>query len=286
MRIAAVVLIAALCFSTIGLQAVSGSSHGCAPLTPPPVQGCAGLASPMPGIILLNEVLLNPNSTWNCSESGIFTSTSDSWVELYNPQSQPLNLFASHATLDSGPGTNAYYFPLNTAIPAYGFLVLFPRTSSTFLATETAILRLLIAGTIVDQIIVPNESQDQSYARVPNGASNWQLSDTPTIDASNIPSQAQATPITTSQGTGGTTNGQSAQPFPSGTQPVWRNLHPPTDQATSDLQTSPSVLALSPTPSASNTNADTPRRIIVTLLIIALGLTLLWCWRLFTPSSP
>ena len=39
----------------------------------------------------------------------------DAWVELYNPQSQPFDLYSVHSILDSGPTTNAFYFPFGSA---------------------------------------------------------------------------------------------------------------------------------------------------------------------------
>src|SRR5439155_6237372 len=137
-----------------------------------------------PGSLRINEVLSMPGSTWNCSESGkSFSLSDDSWVELYNPQSQPYNLYAAHASFDTGPNTLPFYLPLGAVIAPHGYLVLFPSVfSGTLLKTN---LRLIVAGVTIDQINIPSLPIDQSFARIPNGSNLWQITNTPTIDASN-----------------------------------------------------------------------------------------------------
>lgn len=291
-----VFLLALLLYGTTTLQSYSisayntSSGHGCAPPAPPPVSGSPVPAPATPGEILLNEVLLEPRSTWNCSETGTYSPVNDAWVELYNPQNQPLDLYTVHATLDSGPGTNAYYLPSGAAIPAHGFLVLFPRTNSAFVATETPYLRLVIADVttnqkaIIDQVTVPQLASDQSYARTYDGAASWQLTSTPTIDASNGSSQTTpvATSTTPSYRKGSPTSGGSSNKAAvvSGTQPSWNKLHLPTPTSTSVVNVPPRTSS-SPAPPSSD-GIDIPRRIILTTLLVVLALTLFWCWRLFT----
>jgi hypothetical protein len=68
----------------------AATPHGCAQPAPPPVSGSPVIPPATPGIVVINEVLNNPGSTWNCSEpAGTFSLSTDSWVELYNPQNQP-----------------------------------------------------------------------------------------------------------------------------------------------------------------------------------------------------
>src|SRR5207244_7174065 len=149
-----------------------------------------------PGTLLINEVLTLPHSTWNCSESGTYTPINDAWVELYNPQNQPFDLYSVHSNLDSGPNTNAFYLPFGSAIAAHGYLIVFPRTSEAFLSTEGVILRLIINNVVIDEIIIPSLGADQSYARITNGSTIWQVTSNPTVDASNAPAQ-QAAPTPT-----------------------------------------------------------------------------------------
>lgn len=295
-----------LCFARPGTNT---TGHGCASPTPPAISGNPVPAPATSGIIDINEVLLNPHSTWNCSENGTYFTTTDSWVELYNTQNVPYNLYAAHAVLDSGPSTNAYYFPLDASIAAHGYLVLFPRTNSRFVTTETSTLRLVINSVSVDQITIPALGPDQSYARTTDGASSREISTTPTIDASNTslqptpsatPTIPPPTPTSTStrgrstgsESTGtssGTTNTSNSSLNPktlvNGTQPQWGNMQLPTVISSTPVITfSPTTLSSSP--QASTTGLDLPRRIALTVMVIVLASALFWCWRGFrTPLN-
>jgi hypothetical protein len=290
----AVSLVPAL-FLSIFILPVSASTlvgHGCAPLTPPGVSGNPNPAPAAPGVIVINEVLLVPHSTWNCSESsGNYSLLSDTWIELYNTQNHPFNLYAAHAEIDSGPNTNFYHLPFGASIAAHGFIVLFPRYDASFLSTETSNLRLLIGNAVVDQITVPQLAPDQSYARHADGASTWQVTNAPTIDASNA--SFQATPTVTSpssgqNGSGGNTANRghsgdtptsASKTLINGVQPQWSKLQLPTVTPTSATHTAQTTITTSPSP-GSNTTA-LPLRIALTVLLILLALTILWCWRAF-----
>ncbi len=296
MRPFAVLSVVALLFSiAVFYVPPVGAAHGCAPSIPPSVPGSPAPAPATQGVVLINEVLLNPQSRWNCAEPGSTFSDQDAWVELYNPQNQSFNLYAAHAYLDSGPTTNPYYFPFGASIAARGFLVIFPRIDATFVLTETSTIRLLISGVTIDQIMVPNLAGDQSYARIADGASKWQVTNTPTIDASNNSSQPSSTPISSStstgnrgyggQGNGGTT--KTNTPVVDGTQPAWVGLRLPTPTPVPGITptVSGSLTPLPSSPPPTSSGLDTPWRIaLTTLLAIALVLTLFWCWRLFRAS--
>jgi hypothetical protein len=288
LRFFTVLLTVALFLGFTAPHAHSVSAHGCASPIPPSVPGSPTPAPAIPGSVLINEVLYIPGSNWNCSEqNGAFSSSKDSWVELYNPQNHPFNLYAAHAGLDTGPGTLTYYLPFGTAIAAHGFLVLFPAVYSDILSAG-AHLRLVIAGVVLDQVTISVLSIDQSYARIPEGSSSWQITNTPTIDASNTPSQIIPTPTTTSpvQGSGsgsnGSTSSSSKPAHATGTQPAWDKLQFPTP----GLPSTPvvgSTLSTSPASSTPVSNGwDIPRRILLTTLAVALVLTLYCCWRLFS----
>jgi hypothetical protein len=240
------------------------------------------------GTLLINEVLTLPHSTWNCSESGTYTPVNDAWVELYNPQNQPFDLYSVHSSLDSGPNTNAFYLPFGSAIAAHGYLVVFPRTA--FLSTEGTILRLIINDVVIDEVNIPPLGADQSYARIVDGSSTWQVTSNPTIDASNVPAQ-QATPTPTPStssssgyGSGGkytsSTSGANRKVHVDGTQPDWSILQLPT--STSSTQVVLPSREIPTTSSQPDENVDIMHKIVLTLLAIALALTLLWGWQLFT----
>ncbi len=276
-------LLIALFLNTNTPHASSASTHGCAPSIPPPVPGSPAPAPATPGILLINEVLSMPGSTWNCSEQNkTFSISEDSWIELYNPQNQPFDLYAAHASFDTGTNTSVYYFPLGAAIAAHGYLVLFPAVYSNTLIIGVN-LRLLIGGVTIDQATVPALPVDQSYARMPDGSKTWRITNTPTIDASNMASHVNPTPTLspTNQEPGGYGNTGSTSTHATGTQPAWSNLQLPTQAATFTTAVNPALITSPASPVPMSNGWDTPRRIFLTVLAVALALMLFWCWRLF-----
>jgi hypothetical protein len=218
----------------------------------------------------------------------MYSLISDTWIELYNTQNQPYNLYAANAEIDSGPNTNLYHLPFAASIAAHGFLVLFPRNDAGFHSTETSTLRLLFGGIVVDQVTIPQLASDQSYARAADGASSWQVTANPTIDASNAAAQTAPTTTSGQNGSGGNTanHGQSgdtptntSKALVNGVQPQWSNLQLPAVTPTSAIYTTPITVSTAPLPS--NTGLDMPRRITLIALLIALALTMFWCWRAF-----
>jgi uncharacterized membrane protein YgcG len=252
-------------------------------------------------------VLMAPKTVWNCADIATgATPTSDTWIEIYNPQNSPYNLYAAQTVLDSGPNTNSYYFPFGSAIAAKGFLVLFPRTNYQFYSTETSTLRLIAGGVVIDQIVVPPLSDDQSYARVPDGSMNWQISSNPTIDASNnpVPATPTHTPAPSSTSTskssgsqgygGGSYSGSTytggGSPVVDGVQPTWTSLHVPTTVAIQqgNAATPTTTGAVQPTqptqPTQPDNSLDLLHKIFLTILLVFLALVVFWCWKSFSTS--
>jgi hypothetical protein len=281
LRLFTVLLIIALFLNAPTPRAMSASVHGCASPNPPPVPGSPATAPAIPGWLLINEVLLTPASTWNCSEpNGTFTPGRNAWVELYNPQSQPYNLYAAHASFDTGPNTLASYLPLGAAIAPHSYLVLF-LTSIIGTLVIHANLRLVIAGVTIDQVNIPAIPADQSFARIPDGSNFWRITNTPTIDASNIASQVIPTASSSNQGPGGFGDATPTSAPITGTQTVWSNLQLPTPVNTAASVATPMLTAVSASSAPVNDGWDTPHRILLTTLVVLLALMLFWCWRLF-----
>lgn len=282
--------------------AQSGATgHGCAPNTPPPVSGTPVAPPATPGSVLINEVLSNPKSVWNCSEpAGSFSESTDSWIELYNPQDQPFNLYTVHAEISLDGGTNWYTLPFGSAIAPGSFLVLFPLESAIVQPSATWDVELAFASAnaIIDRASIPALLADQSYARVPDGSATWQPAGQPTIDASNNASAqpVTATPTRTprptvtktsrqpgsanSSGTGTTT------PINTGTQPAGNQLQLPATGGA--LTTTPAATSFSPFGQSSSTTTGTGLdawhlAALLALFLLLCGV-LLWCWRLFRAS--
>ncbi len=267
-------------------RSFAATGHNCAPPIPPPVPGTLGNPSATPGTLFINEILLVPHSVWNCSDSGGYFSTRDAWIEIYNPQSQSLNLYAAHTFIDTGSSTNSYYLPFGTAIAAHGFLVLFPFYSPNFRPGPSMTFRLVIGTTVIDQIVVPTLGPDQSYARTSDGGPNWQITAAPTIDASNGTPQPQPTPPPSQGGSGGSsgssTPGASQSAIANGTQPAWSQLQLPVTPSTTSVPVAnnnlpPTTLV---TPGSSTANGlDTIHRIALTCIVIILLFVLFACWK-------
>jgi len=165
MRFLTALLVVALLYAIFALRIPSTHAQTCAPLIPPPLSGSPAPASP--GLLFINEVLSKPKAPWYCPTT--YSVTNAPWIELYNPQDQAFDLYTVHASIDTGPNTQPYYLPLGAAIAAHGYLVLFPAMYTNTLTAGTT-LRLVISTVVIDQMIVPSLGLDQSYARVPDGA--------------------------------------------------------------------------------------------------------------------
>ena len=279
-----------LLFPAISVPAYASTpAHGCAPMTPPPVAGSPVTPPATPGIVVINEVLNNPDSTWNCAEPvGSSALTTDSWMELYNPQSQPFNLYAARASVDDGPNTFTYHFPFGAAIAAHGYFVVFPDGFIGILNPGNN-LRLTFAGTVIDQVSTPTLPADNTYARIPDGSANWQITNNPSIDATNIPPTpvTSTTPVTTnstgSSGSGSSGSGNTAPRLVTGKQPAWGKLQLPAANAVA-TPTSNSPLVASPAVSPTSSEWNMTRRILLTVLVVALALSLFWCWKAFSSA--
>lgn len=284
----------------------------CAPLVPPPVSGSLVQPQAVRGILFINEVLLNPHHAWNCSEPAASYSRNDTWIEIYNAQDQPLDLYSVHASLDNGSNTNLFYFPFGSAIAPHSFLVIFPYNLSTSNQTNVSQWRLLISGIPIDEVTVPPLAMDQSYARVSDGGPTWAVTSAPTIDASDAAPTILTTPTvtkieataiartqkspgknsgkgTTNRGTvgagGGNTTGTSTtsggQPRTDGVQPGWSSLQHP-----AVLPTAISTTKMSnPVFTKTQDGLDVPHKILLTVLLVALAVALTWCWRLFSKPA-
>lgn len=288
-RLAAWPVVLLLCAGLIGLAAptISAQTHKCASDVPPPVANPVP-AQALPGFVLINEALSQPASNWNCSEPpGVFSQIKDSWIELYNPQNQAVDLYAAHARLSLNGGSTSALLPFGSAIAAGGFLVIFPLENQVTAPPASWNITLNIDGIIVDQAALPLLQPDQSYARVPDGATVWLYAGNPTIDASNNSTNQPPTSTPTKTPKATKTPGSSAttQPISSGTQPAWSQVQFPSDPAppptaTANLSPLPSDQPQNTPPPQSNNSNGGGIALIVLFSLLLLG-ALAWCWRLF-----
>ena len=264
----------------------------------PPNSGITAIPMPAtPGIVVINEVLSFPQSHWNCTVSSDVSRQDNIWVEIYNPQNQPYDLYAARASIDEGLGSSPYYVRVGSTISAHGFLVVFPFENLPPNAfTQLPTVRLLLNEQIViDQVSVPALSPDTSYARIPDGSNNWQITTTPTIGSSNqYPTGTVQTENATST-QNHTTKQKPTKTHGGGT----ANDGTSTDTSTTDIQPTWSTLGL---PSSGSNNAtpqqdnsslspisadpfDLLKKTLLTLFIVILFVALPWGWRLYKKRS-
>lgn len=290
-----------LCLFGLTSPALGAQKHGCAPDTPPPVSSPVP-AQAIPGLVLINEALSQPKTNWNCSEPpDVFSQAEDSWIELYNPQSQAIDLYAAHAQISLDGGSTSINLPLGSAINAQSFLVIFPQEKQTTASPIPWNIVLSIQGTTIDQAAIPLLQPDQSYARVPDGSTTWLDAGNPTIDASNNSTDQPVTPtptktpkptptpkLTPTPKTTSTSGGSGAnQPTSSGTQPAWGQvLFPPDSTPTPGITTTadPATQLLSQPQGLSPPQSSAPNGWLIALIIfcaLLLLAVLIWYWRLF-----
>jgi hypothetical protein len=303
-------IVVSILFSMIMIQisvtiysatALAAPRANCLNPAPSDSDSSASQAPATPGIVLINEVLTSPHLQWTCTLfNNSISNQEDAWIEIYNPQSQPLNLYAAHTSIDQGPGTQPSIVPFGSIIEAHGFLALFPLTNTTPISQ----VRLTISQVVIDQISVPSLADDTSYARIPDGSNNWQVTTAPTLASSNILStvtstktatktaktpKATSTPkhtttrqSTNTYGAATSNDGAGIDTSNTGEQPTWSALRLPSSHANT-LQTDNTSQNNPATPSpSSNSPADFTAlisKIVLTLLMVVFVFALLWGWQ-------
>lgn len=143
--------------------------------------------------LYINEFLAS-NDAAAADENGEY----DDWIEIYNGDSQPVNIGGMYITDDAGDLT-AWQIPDrapdSTTIAPGGFLVLWADKES-----EQGVLHVNIKlsgdgeqivltapnGTcVIDSLTFGEQTTDVSVGRQPDGSDNWVTFDTPTPGASN-----------------------------------------------------------------------------------------------------
>jgi hypothetical protein len=141
-------------------------------------------------VVVLNELVADNRS--GLENSGDYPD----WVELYNTSGGAINL-EDWSLSDDPTAPRKFVFPVGTAIPANGFLVIYcdERTNSAGLHTgfglsdkgETLALFAsgAMGGVMQDQVTFGLQLRDRSIGRVPSGIGDFSLT-TPTPSAHNI----------------------------------------------------------------------------------------------------
>jgi hypothetical protein len=253
-------------------------------------------ATPAPaisGTVLINEILPFPTLPWNCAVPETSYQT-DGWIEIYNPQDLPLDLYAARATLDEGPGTPSYTLQPDAIIPAHGFFTCFPFMRLTTNSTPNPLsLRLLISQTVIDQVTTPSLPLDTSYARIPNGSNSWQITTTPTINSTNdLPTtptsgtstHTRPTPRSHTTPTVHPTHQNNTPNHATMTtiniQPTWSALwFPSTRSPDTSLSSFSTPTTITPNSVLSENNIMLPVKILLTTMMLLLPGIMFWQWK-------
>jgi hypothetical protein len=119
-------------------------------------------------------------------------ATSPDWIEIYNPNSKPIDI-SGYRIYDSGGqgGTKPkMQIPAGTTLPAMGFFVLTVDTQEEagfgISSGGETVWFENAAGALIDSVAIPALGVDTSYARVPDGAANWTKLTLPSRGTTNV----------------------------------------------------------------------------------------------------
>lgn len=223
---------------------------------PSPFPSPGPLPSLPPGAtVRLNEALPAPKAVdWNGDGR---LGQDDEWIELYNPQLQPVFLRGWRLDDAAGAGSKPYVFPDTAVIGPRGHLLIFQDESGLVLNNDADQLSLAAPdGQVLDSLGYQSSSPDQSLARWPDGTGPWTEGLSPSPGSGNgaggtasppspeatetgtpvaAPSPGPGTPIT------GTAEPDPGSPGPGTTSTATRDPAAPMP---------PAATAVSPTPSA------------------------------------
>lgn len=127
------------------------------------------------------------------------TAGDPDWIEIYNNSENPINI-GGYKIYDEGGFSGAKpkkEIPAGTVLSGYGFYVILtqgtgdPSDFGLSQAGETVWLENA-SGQVIDTIDFPFMSETQSYGRLPDGSSNWQLLNTLTKGGPNSNEQTVA----------------------------------------------------------------------------------------------
>ncbi|HPN38091.1 MAG TPA: lamin tail domain-containing protein [Melioribacteraceae bacterium] len=121
----------------------------------------------------------------------ILSTGSPDWIELYNPNNQPVDV-SGYLLYDGSTATNKYAIPAGTIVPANGFLVINCDDGVTGANFKLSSGGEYVTfekpdGSPIESITFPGLATNTSYGRYPDGSTNWQILSTPTQGTPNQP---------------------------------------------------------------------------------------------------
>ncbi len=138
------------------------------------------------GAVALLDLMLNEAYSRGTVES-------PDWVEIYNPNTVAVSL-SGYKIYDPGavpPGTKQKKeFPTGAVVPPRGYYVIVVDEDPNGFGLSSSGDEIWLenpAGTVIDYVKIPALQIGQTYARIPDGSPNWQLTNTMTRGAPNQP---------------------------------------------------------------------------------------------------
>lgn len=137
--------------------------------------------------VTVNEIMAQ-NTTGATDAAGDF----EDWVELYNNTNTDLDL-GGHYLSDATTNLTKWQFPLNSVIPAHGYLIVWaddeaaegPLHASWKLSVGGESVTLASpAQAIINQVVFGAQTTNMAYARIPNGTGSFVVQ-APTFNANN-----------------------------------------------------------------------------------------------------
>ena len=140
--------------------------------------------------IVINEVLAN-NASWEEPDRSL-----PDWVEILNLSSESVDL-ADASLTDAASEPRRWVFPPRSVVPAFGYLKVRCDGAAPTSATNTGFGlraeggsvylfgRPIDGGQLLDSITYGLQPADWSVGRIPDGSSNWTLTQ-PTFGAANL----------------------------------------------------------------------------------------------------
>ena len=139
--------------------------------------------------VVINEFMAKNSNTIQ-DEDGDFSD----WIELYNTSDSTINLL-NYCLSDNINNPAKWVFPEVHILP-HSFMLIFASDKNILDTTELhtnfkisasgeELLLTNNSGVLIDQTDPVELSSDQSYCRVPDGSTNWIVSNTPSPNATN-----------------------------------------------------------------------------------------------------
>ncbi|HUH74872.1 MAG TPA: CotH kinase family protein [Chitinophagales bacterium] len=155
--------------------------------------------------IFINEVVSSNESTIS-DEDGDFKD----WIELYNSSAQEINLTGMYLSDDENNLTKWRFS--QGFIPAKGYILIWAsgkdkigldgqiHTNFSINADGEELILSNEEFSVIDSMGVPSLEKDNSYARIPDGTSNWKVTNNTTPGESNIYIEALTPPTFSKHG--------------------------------------------------------------------------------------